>query len=193
MKTTLLFLAAATAFALNSCSNTSMQVDAKPVAGVDYSAYNTYEWVPLDRNTSGNLSDEETALRAAFVDEVDRIMKRRGLTKASQGKSDLIVYARGLRMAGVGSIGTTPSVDPRVIYPTYYQPDESSSQWLGGSGYLTENTKTSARFLISEPKTDRVVWRGSAVVTIDDKRSQTLAEHDARLLARKLMDGFPSK
>ncbi|MFC7337182.1 DUF4136 domain-containing protein [Haloferula chungangensis] len=193
MKTTFLFLAAATALALNSCSDTSMQVDVKPVAGVNYAAYNTYEWAPLDRKTAGDLTDDEAALRDAFKSEVDSILKRRGLTLVGQGKSDLIVYASGLRMAGVSPIGTSPTVDSAAIYPPYYEPDDSASQWLGGTGYLTDNTKTSVRFLISEAKTDKVVWQSSAVIVIDDKRPQPLAEHDARLLAGKLTKGYPSK
>ena len=193
MKASLLFLSTAAALALSSCSDTSMQVEATPVAGVNYSAYKTYEWVPLDRNTAEDPTDEEAQIRAAFVDEVDKIMARKGLTKVGQGQSDLIVYARGLRAAGVTTIGKPPEINSKVIYAPYYQPDEASSQWLGGTGYLTESTQTSARFLISEPKTDKVVWRGKAVVTMDDKRSQPLAQHDARLLARKLMKDFPAK
>ncbi|MEP4076843.1 DUF4136 domain-containing protein [Haloferula sp.] len=193
MKTPFLFLTSAAALALSSCSSTTMKVDASPVAGVDYSAYKTYEWVPLARDTANDLNEEEKQLRAAFVGEVDQIMSRRGFTKVGQGKSDLIIYARGLRKKGVNTIAYTPEGPSDVIYAPYYQPDESNTRWLGEMGPLTENTQTSARFLISEPSTDKVVWRAEGVITINDNRRQRLAEHDAKKLARELLDGFPPK
>lgn len=124
---------------------------------MNYSACKTYEWVPLDRKILEDLSAEERQLRAAFVDEVDSIMARQGLAKAGQRKSDLIIYVRGLRAAGVSTIGRTPDADSMVVCPSYYQPVDSSSQWLGGTGYLTGSTQTSVRFLISEPSTDKAV------------------------------------
>ena len=186
------FLAALMSLAFPSCTSTSMRVKASPVAGVDYTAYKTYKWVPLDQEEMKGRSAEDVRLRLAFVEEADTILARRGYTKVDQGKSDLIVYARGVRMTGYRSIGQAPS------YENAYRPSRDGVDWLTDSatnsqGYLTEETQRSIRLLISEPASDRIVWRGKAFVGMDDNRAQAMKIEDARSLARKLLDGFPPK
>ena len=187
-----LLLAALTALALSSCRTTSMRVEAAPVAGVNYAAYKTYKWVPLDREEMKNLSDEAKRLRQSFVDESDSILSKRGFTKVDQGKSDLLVYARGIRLPTYRAIGQTPA------YESAYRPSDDGAAWLSDStanqqGYLTEETSSSIRLLISEPETDRIVWRGKAFVGVDNNRAQAMVIEDARELARKLLAGFPPK
>jgi hypothetical protein len=191
MKLTLL-LSALAGLAICSCSSTNMKVEANPVAGVDYSAYKTYKWVPLDQEASKNFTEKDRRVRAAFEDETNTIMSRRGFKKVESGKSDLIVYARGVRMAGYRSVGPTPA------YQSSYAPNDDGAAWLASSppateGYLKAETSSSIRFLISEPDSDRVVWRGKAFVSFDNKRKQPLLINDAREVARKLLTGFPPK
>lgn len=196
MKATLLLLTSLTVLSLNSCRTTSMRAEAQPVAGVDYSQYKTYEWVPVDRQSRASFTAEDQKIRDAFTSEVDRIMKRRGFTPAPQGKADLIVYAKGARMPGYRAVGQGAG----AAYSPYYEPSTTGSMHLndstyvsGGEGYLAPETQSSIRFLISEPSTDKIVWRGKAFVTVDDSRKQIMVEDDARILARKLLAGFPPK
>lgn len=189
MKLTVLFAALA-AFTFSSCFSTNMKVEATPVEGVNYSAYKTYEWVPLDSKALENFTEKDKAVRAAFVAEADGIMSRAGLSKQSSGKPDLYVYVRGVRMPGYRAVGKSPSYESR------YLPSGAGAIWLDGTaymgeGYLKAGTQTAVRFLISEPESDKAVWRGKADVKIDDSRSEALLLSDVRTLARKLLKGFP--
>lgn len=191
MKSTL-FLAALTALALTSCRTTSMRVEASPVSGVNYAAYKTYKWEPLSNKEANNISAEDKLLRDAFIQESDSILARNGFTKVDQGKSDLLVYARGLRMPSHREVGKTPE------FENAYRPNRNGEAWLtysatNQSGYLAEETSRSVRFLISEPDSDRIVWRGKAFLTIDNQRVQAMQLKDARTVARKLLEGFPPK
>lgn len=192
MRSSILILSAISALAISSCSTTTMEVNTNPVQGVDYSAYNTYEWAPLDRNARESMTDDDKQVRESFQSEVDSILDSRGYTKAGQGNADLLVYARGVTATGYKTVGKGAVSNDR-IYSPYYQPNDNGSRWLGGAGYPERATQTSARFLISEPDTDKIVWQGQAVITIDDKRKQTTVLRDAKVVARKLMKGFPAK
>jgi len=195
MKLILPFVAAAAALALSSCFSTSIDVEASPVEGVDYSNYKTYAWVPLDQAAQKEVTEKDKGLRQAFISEADGIMARRGFTQVQSGEPDLYLYARGLRAPGHRSVGSTPNYESRYI------PGEEGAMWLAGtssgsgltSGYLKQESQIGVRFLISEPKTDKTVWRGKGFVRIDDSRKEVLQRNDARELARKFLKGFPPK
>lgn len=195
MKLILPFIAAGAALALSSCFSTAIDVEASPVEGVDYSQYKTYAWVPLDSAEAKGFTEKDKGLRQAFVSEGDRIMARRGFKPAEGGTPDLYIYARGLRAPGYRSVGGTPNYESRFV------PGDEGAMWLAGtssgsgltSGYLKQESQIGVRFLISEPVSDKVVWRGKGFVRIDDNRSEVLQRDDARELARKLLKGFPPK
>lgn len=179
------------ALVLSSCSTSTIEVEAHPVAGVDYSSYKTYEWVPIDRGAADEMTEGDKEVRAAFVAEVDSILAKRGYTKVGQGQSDLLVYARGITATGTTIIGQGASSNQR-IYSPYYEPNDQGSSWLGEAGYLSSTTQTSARFLITEPSTDKIVWQGKARITLDERRKHAAVLRDAQLVARQLLKGFPS-
>ncbi|MGB1128821.1 MAG: DUF4136 domain-containing protein [Haloferula sp.] len=195
MKAILPLLASAAALALTSCFSTSIDVEATPVEGVDYSQYKTYAWVPLDKEAQKAFTEKDRAIRQAFVDEADRVMAQRGFQLSQGGTPDLYVYARGLRAPGYRSVGGTPAYESRYI------PGDQGAMWLAGtssgsgltSGYLKQESQIGVRFLISEPVSDKVVWRGKGMVRVDDSRSELLQRDDARQLARKFLKGFPPK
>lgn len=181
------------ALCLAACAPTTMDIEVEGTAGVDYASYRTYAWVPLDSAARESFTEADKRVRAAFVGEVDGILARRGFTKVSGGSPDLYVYARGARAAGYREVGQAPSYDAR------YVPGTDGSKWLtgpgtaGGSGYQKPETRAALRFLITEPVSDRVVWRGRGSVGIDYRRSEAMLMQDVRRVARKLLDGFPPK
>jgi len=187
------FLAALAAVTFSSCNPTDMRVEATPVAGVNYAAYKTYEWVPLDRAALDEFTEKDKAVRAAFISEADGILANRGFTKAAGGKPDLYFYVKGARMPGYRAVGRGPAYEER------YAPSGDGGTWLsgtsvsGGEGYLKPETQSAVRFLISEPVSDKIVWRGKAFVGVDNERSEALLHADVRSLARKLLKGFPPK
>lgn len=187
----LLPVASLAALFLAACAPTTMDLEARGTEGVDYSQYKTYAWVPLDAEARDSFTAADKRVRAAFVGEVDGILARRGMTQVTSGTPDLYVYARGARSPGYREVGKTPSYDAR------YVPDVDGSAWLagpgtaGGSGYQTAETRTAVRLLITEPESDRVVWRGRGTVGVDERRSEEMLLLDARTVARRLLDGFP--
>lgn len=195
MKAILPLFSAAAALALTSCFSTSIDVETNPVEGVDYSSYKTYAWVPLDKAAQKEVTEKDKGLRQAFVSEADKLMARQGFKLAKSGAPDLYLYARGLRAPGYRSVGGTPAYESRYI------PGDEGAMWLAGtssgsgltSGYLKQESQIGVRFLISEPTTDKTVWRGKGFVRIDDSRSEVLQRDDARELARKFLKGFPPK
>ncbi|MCH7226027.1 DUF4136 domain-containing protein [Haloferula sp. A504] len=186
-------LAAGASIALTSCFSTSLDVEAYPAEGADFSNYKTYAWVPLDRQAAKDFTQKDRALRKAFTDEADRIMTNRGYRLSVRGTPDLFLYARGLRMPGYRSVGGSPTYESR------YVPGDEGASWLAAtsagsgvsSGYLKSETQIGVRFLVSEPTTDKEVWRGKGVVRVDDSRSELMQQDDARELARRLLKGFP--
>jgi hypothetical protein len=186
-------LAAGAGIALTSCFSTSLDVEAYPAEGADFSNYKTYAWVPLDRQAAKDFTQKDRALRKAFTDEADRIMTNRGYRLSVRGTPDLFLYARGLRMPGYRSVGGSPTYESR------YVPGDEGASWLAAtsagsgvsSGYLKSETQVGVRFLVSEPATDKEVWRGKGVVRVDDSRSELMQRDDARELARRLLKGFP--
>ncbi|MGB6219608.1 hypothetical protein [Haloferula sp.] len=107
-------------------------------------------------------SDEE--IRTAFVAEVERIPAKRSHTKVGQAKSDLLVYPRGV----TATVGQVASSNNR-IFSANYEPNDQRSRWLGGPGYQGSTTRTSARFLVTEPSAEKIVWQGNARITLDDR------------------------
>lgn len=192
-KALVILSAAASAVVLSSCMSTSIDAQASAVEGADFSRYKTYAWVPLDREAANSFTDRDRAVRKAFIDQADSILSSRGYELAESGTPDLYFYARGLRKPGFRSVGTTPSYETRFI------PSERDAAWLGetsagsgmGQGYLRSETQIGVRFLASEPKTDKAVWRGSGRVRVDDSRNDALVQNDARRLAVKFLKGFP--
>ena len=189
MKATI-FSVAIVGLAFTSCRTTTMKVEAGPVEGANYASYKSYKWVPLDKEEMSSLTSEDRDLRRAFVQEADGVLAKQGFTRVDEGASDLIIYARGIRMPGYRTIGQTPSYDGA------YRPSDAGAVWLsdsmaGHSGYLSDETVRSIRLLISEPKSDRIVWRGKAFVGMDNERAKIMKTEHARSLARKLLKGFP--
>lgn len=195
MRAILPLFSAAAALVLTSCFSTSIDVETTPVEGVDYSQYKTYAWVPLDKAAQKEFTEKDKGLRKAFVDEANRVLSRRGLELADGDTADLYLYARGLRAPGYRSVGGTPAYESRYI------PGDEGAMWLAGtssgsgltSGYLKQETQIGVRFLISEPTSDKVVWRGKGMVRVDDSRSEVLQREDARQLAKEFLKGFPPK
>lgn len=187
-------LAAGAALALTSCFSTAIDVEAYPAEGADFSKYKTYAWVPLDQQAAKDFTDKDKAIRAAFTREADSVMSKRGYQLADSGTPDLYLYARGLRMPGYRSVGGSPSYESR------YVPGDEGASWLADtsagsgitSGYLKSETQIGVRFLISEPTTDKEVWRGKGFVRVDDSRSELMQRDDARKLARQFLKGLPS-
>ncbi len=176
---------------LAACAPSTMDLEVQGTEGVDYSQYQTYAWVPLDAAAREDFTAADKRVRAAFVGEVDGILARRGLRQVTSGTPDLYVYARGARAPGYREVGRAPSYEAR------YVPGGDGSAWLagpgtaGGSGYQVPETQLGVRFLITEPDSDRVVWRGRGSVGVDERRSEEMLLQDARSVARRLLEGFP--
>lgn len=195
MKAFFPLVTASAALILTSCFSTSIDVETTPVEGVDYSSYKTYAWVPLDKVAQREFTEKDKGLRKAFISEADAVMAKRGFELAASGEPDLYIYSRGLRTPGYRTVGGTPAYDSR------YVPDEEGAMWLAGtssgsgltSGYLKQESQIGVRFLITEKKSSKSVWRGKGFVRVDDSRSEVLQREDARKLAREFLKGFPPK
>lgn len=195
MKIVCSLISAFVALILSSCFSTSIDVETTQVEGVDYSGYKTYAWVPLDQAAEKEFTEQDKGLRQAFISEADGVMARRGFKKVASGEADLYVYSRGLRTPGYRTVGGTPAYESRYI------PDQEGAMWLAGTssgsgltaGYLKQESQIGVRFLISERKTSKSIWRGKGFVRVDDERSEVLQREDARKLAREFLKGFPPK
>jgi len=182
------------ALALAACAPTTSDIESSGVEGVDYSQYDSYAWVPLDKKAASEFSERDWKVRRAFEAEVDAILQRRGLEKIDPNGPDLFVYARGGRVPGYRATGATP------VYEARYAPADEGAAWLAGTqpgsgseGYLQPETLVGVRFLVSEAESDRVVWRGRGQVAVADARNDAMVQADARRVARELVGSFPPK
>jgi hypothetical protein len=148
---------------LASCSTLSVQTANDPHA--DLSKYKTYQWA--------RASTPSSILDQTVKSSVEKELASKGLSPTEGTKPDLLVSYFGSARNEVNYYGS-----PAFGYPAYP---------YYGSTYVTREGSLTLQFL--DPKTNRIVWQGTANDAIPD----TGATQDQVAVAiRELIERYPT-
>ncbi|MDX2002710.1 MAG: DUF4136 domain-containing protein [Chitinophagales bacterium] len=147
------------------CSSARVYTDA--VEGIDYTKYKSYAWLPVRKDTSGKMYNNDIVIQN-LQKEVNSELKERGyLTNAK--KPDLLVLLH-LNYTEVKDTQTYPLYGSyNYYYPTYiptnygvvYYYDYNTVTQIYGYGQEEINyTEGKVVVDIIEAKTKKLIWRG---------------------------------
>ena len=154
-------------------------------AGQDFSKFKTYKWVKIQGAQDINQLAEDQ-LKAA----VDAELAKKGLQKTESDDSDLYV-------------GYQAAVGQEKQYTSYisewgYGPGWGGG-WYGGMGSSTTTGQTSTIYVgqlgldMYSPAEKKLVWRGMASKTIDQKAKPEKQQKNLQKAMAKLLKNYPPK
>ena len=149
--------------------------------GTDFSKYKTYKWVtikgaePTDSIMSGQI-------KAA----IDVALAKKGLVKTEEGKADLLVaYQGAVKQEKEFNSYTTGGVG------------FGRAGWYGAGGMTTTSGSTSTILIgqlavdMYDAATEKIVWRGLASKTIDQKAKPDKQQKNLAKAMEKLFKNYP--
>ena len=152
--------------------------------GANFAAYKTYKWVPI-KDAQQIDSMVEGQIKAA----VDAQLATKGLTKTDSDKADLHV---GYQLA----ISQEKEFSSMSSGGGYYGPGWRRG-WYGGGGMTTTTGSTSTIYIgqiavdIYDVANEKLVWRGLASKTIDQKAKPDKQQKNLTKAMTKLFKNYP--
>jgi len=154
--------------------------------GANFAAYKTYKWVPI-KGAQQIDSMVEGQIKAA----VDAQLATKGLTKTDSDKADLHVgYQVAISQEKQYSSMTSGTGG-------YYGPGWRGG-WYGGAGGFSTTTGSTSTIYIGQIAVDmfdvaaeKIVWRGLASKTIDQKAKPDKQQKNLTKAMTKLFKNYP--
>ena len=167
--------------ALAGCSTFMIDTDYDPDA--DFSAFQTYDWAPAESESPKDPRVQNDLLEGRVHDAVDAELSSRGFTRVAEGATPdfWITYHAGVEA----------KIDVTTIqqaYPYY----RGYSRWGGYSETYVRNYDEGTLILdVIDPKTERLVWRGSAQAQVQDRSTPERREKRVRDAVHAILARFP--
>jgi len=151
-------------------------------AGTDFSKYKTFKWVQIKGADSLNqIADAQ--LKTA----VEQELVKKGLTRTEADTADLFVAYQ----VSLGQEKEITSYDSGWGYG----PGWGRGYYGGGGGISTSTTSTitigQVNLDMYDPAATKLVWRGSASKTLDEKAKPDKREKNLRKGVAKLLKNYP--
>lgn len=160
--------------------------------GVNFSGYQTYDWLSSDQEKTGDRRADNSALDLRIRMAVQTQLLSKGYRKLYDGKPDFYVaYHIGLKDVaptvstqyyshGMAGRPFSYSADTRSTGRKDPTIDESPS-YLTGSLLID----------IIDAASERVVWRGTAAGEVDPGLSSAERDERTRIVVHKMLSHFP--
>ena len=180
-------------FALFACGCSSMSITSYSSDMADFSKLKTYAWMLGPPPASGSpLIDQHPELDRAAHEAIDQALAKRGYVKDTTGHPDFLVsyHATLNKRVSVASLDQSSGYRPGYL--------------LGGSGRITplEDRETIGREYVDtfdegtliidvvDPKTNRLIWRGTARDEVNFKKSPEHNKHKIAEAVDKMLNRF---
>lgn len=173
---------------LSSCAKDRFEAGNTAVPKTELKNYATYEWSP--KRTLNLMSREKNnpVVDQRIVTAVDRELGLKGLTRVGTGQGDLVASYAATSRQGMES----QKVDEYFEYAN----DDGPGTYPGTSGgalAVQEFEEGTLVFDLSERKTGKLVYRGSAKATLLDDPSPTRSDIRLRQIVSQLLSGVPRR
>lgn len=156
---------------LAACSSMDIRTDQDPQANLYQ--YKTFAWSPKSQPREGE--PESSILDQAVKSSVERELAQKGITPASPADADLLINYYGISQTAV-TYGAGP--------PGYWAPYDVPPY---GPTYTTREGSLTLQFI--DPRTNRIVWQGTAADTISDAGA---SQKQVAKAVTALIDRFPT-
>lgn len=188
MKLRFFFVAAVGVLVLSNCAKDRFEASNTAVPKAELRNYGTYEWSP--KRTLNLMSREKNnpVVDQRIVAAVDRELALKGLTMVAAGQGDLVATYAATSRQGMES----QEVDEYFEYAN----DDGIGTYPSGSGgslAVKEFEEGTLLFDLSDRKTGKLVYRGSAKATLLDDPSPTRSDIRLRQIVSQLLSGVPRR
>ncbi len=139
----------------------------------DFAGFHTYAWQPSPSPAKGDWNQ-------AIVEEIDKQLQAKGLTKVDSNPDLWVVYTRSIKKDESSVLGGGYVIGPG---------------WGSGEAGIppTSTTFEEGTLVVelADPKTKQVLWRGAVSNTISDNSNKNLKNLDKSVA--KLFEKYPPK
>jgi Domain of unknown function (DUF4136) len=151
----------------------SQDVKYNSMPGTDFTKYHTYKWVSIEGGSHPNQ-----IMDAEIKDAVDAQLAKKGMTKTTDEKADLLV-------------GYQIAVDKEKQWNAYGM----GGPRFGGMGSATQSTINIGSLVLDmyDPGTKQLVWTGTATKTIDPSSNEEKNQKNLNNAMAKLLKNYPPK
>ena len=141
---------------------------------VDFATYKTYAWVPRPEGSVGVPAGRQMYLEDAMTKNIEEQLAAKGFAKVSENPDVLVGYWYGFADRPAGSIDT----------PVDYTKDYSDRQvWESGGGVI--------RVDLVDPKTQKIVWRGTAEGAVNVDPTPEMVEKNVNRAITQIFAQYP--
>ncbi|MGK0500821.1 MAG: hypothetical protein ACJAYG_002475 [Oceanicoccus sp.] len=196
-RTTKIFIALIAALTLGACSSITVTTDFSPI---DFSGFKTYAWLYTDVVEENGKSNDIIDGKVKAI--VDANLKSKDFTIVAKDSADFYVNY---------NVTTQEKTDIKTYnsYGGYYPGYRSYGAYGMSRNYayydtrmampplqeqvITEHVEGTLILDIVDPKTNKLVWRGTAGKHLDDAVSPEDREEVIREVVSKLLAQYPPK
>jgi len=166
--------------ALISCAPIYVNSDYDP--SVDFSGFRTYDWIPGPQGKTGNRRIDNPIVDSRIRMAVENQLREQGFVKKTNGSADFWVGYH----AAVQSKLDVNTID------TYYG---YGRRWGGGvvvtETQVYEYDEGTLVIDIVDPKTRKLVWRGSAQAEVNISKKPEKRQERVNKAVRMILNQFP--
>lgn len=181
-------------FGFAGCARMQLQLDYD--RETDFSRYKTYAWIPESRS-SPNLSPALNDLIDARIKKnVNDVLASKGYTEVPPGQADFLaaynnVYERKMDIETFGGYSYFPSTYWRSTCRGGFGPSRwGDPYYVEPSTYVEYYTEGTLVLDIIDRVSNKLVWRGTAVRTVDEDTPEAL-DRKIRESVSRLLEKFP--
>jgi len=143
---------------------------------VDFTTYKTYAWMPRPEGDAGVPAGRQKYLEDALTKTIEQQLAAKGFAKVAENPDLLVGYWYGLADEETGSVDFT------VDYTTSYS---NRKVWESGGGVIKVD--------LVNPKTARLVWRGTAHAAANVDPTPDMVEKNVDRAVTKIFAQYPPK
>ena len=169
--------------ALGGCSTMTVTSDTDPSAS--FTGFRTYEWMTETPTKTGDPRiDGNSILASRIRSSVERQLAAKGYEKRSSGTPDFLVGYHA-------SLEKKTSVE---MLNDYYRYDRGWGwRYRGPQTYVYEYDEGTLVLDIVDPKTRKLLWRGSATDVVDPTASGEARQKKINEAVTQILEKFPPK
>ncbi len=170
--------------ALSGCSGIKVYTDYDP--GLDFSHYDTYAWMPDKTEETGDYRVDNDLVQRRVLQALVNQLELAGFREVSEAEADFWIAYRVdvLDKTQISSSGS---------YVTYGQGGRGRYGGVGYGGGVDSYDYTEGVLVLDfiDPKTEELVWRGTAERRVDAAKGPQKSEERINLAFAKILERFP--
>ncbi len=143
---------------------------------VDFATFKTYAWMPRPQGQIGEPTGRQKYLEDALTKTIEEKLAAKGFEKVSENPDVLVGYWYGLADQETGTVDFT------MEYVNQYS---ERKLWDSGGGVI--------RVDLVNPKTNTLVWRGTARGAVNIDPTREMVEKNVERAMSKIFAQYPPR